>query len=107
MSNISKAKAEARRAYAQSLLQPQPKKRAITPEPRGDQAAGLGWARSVPRCANCKLVRAPMTVLHSHTRRLPVVLVPPVCTRGMFYTRESAICDHWTGSDGSKLEGSA
>jgi hypothetical protein len=104
MAALSKHKAEARRAYAASLAKPAPAHtRAISSMPIGQLCAALGFERSVPRCETCRFVKRPKTIIHKATNSLPVVLVPPICQRGKFYTRDTAICDYWTGHDGSTL----
>lgn len=106
MTPLAKAKAAARASYSANVHRPkQPKRPPISSEPRGKTAALIGWERSTPRCANCKVCTPAKTILNRQTTTLPVVLVPPVCTRGNFYTREGAVCDSWVGSDGSTLEG--
>lgn len=101
---LSKAKAAARAAYAESLRQPAPATQTrILQEPNGEHAALIGFERSVPRCETCRFIRKPMTIIHKSTTTLPVVLVPPVCRRGKFYTRDTALCDHWTSASGETL----
>jgi hypothetical protein len=102
--SIAAFKIEARRAFAASLQKPAKTTRGIQCEPSGDAAAVVGFERSVPRCETCVLAKRSKIVLHAHTKRLPVVIVPPVCTRGNFYTRDTAVCDHWTGQGGQTLE---
>jgi hypothetical protein len=71
-----------------------------TSEPKGANRLDLDWEKSVPRCETCVHRRMPRTVLN---RSLPVVLVPPVCELGNFYTRDAAICKHWKDKNGKIL----
>ncbi len=103
--SLSKRKAEARAAYAKSLSEPaSPTRKAILQNPSGEVKRLLEWERSTPRCENCKHVLREKTLMHKATQRLPVVIVPPVCQRGKFYTLAGALCKHWAGKDGSTLE---
>jgi hypothetical protein len=102
---LSKHKAAARAAYAESIRAGTPPEgKALWPRPTGAVAKCLGWESSVPRCETCKHREAGKTILNKHTTRLPVLILPPVCRRGRFATLDTALCNFWTGKDGSTLE---
>lgn len=105
--SLSKVKLANRIAYRESLLRPvtATQRKAILPrpQPKGDMAYGLDYEASIPRCEICRHVQKEKTVLHKATLNCPVIIVPPVCMRGRFYTANAAICAHWEGRDGSTL----
>lgn len=103
---LARNKAEAREAYARNALAERKKEDAqskVLPMPGKRARDELGWERSVPRCETCKWLKGPKTILRASTSA-PVLVIPPVCRRGNFYTLLTAVCDHWVGSDGSTLE---
>lgn len=58
-----------------------------------------GYDPSPPSCANCKNYKGPVMGLPPAKR-----YSPPICLLGDFAVKERAICDRWTGIDGSILE---
>jgi len=109
MTSLRSARAAAREAFANGAPArefPPPKltKLQFKNQPAGQAAKDIGYERSAPRCECCKHYKPEKTVVTAQTRNLPVLILPAVCKRGSFLTRPGAICDYWTGQDGSVLE---
>lgn len=59
------------------------------------------YETNVPRCENCASFQKPYVYVttDSNTKRSHAV-----CKLGWFTVQPNAICDRWSGSDGTRLE---